>query len=92
MTKFKENELTKKIENFKKEKVLELELERGIVGSIKIEKASIEYCDTTGFIQIAGEGVDWKINTTEIYEYREIENGIEIDLETVVVKIYGGSK
>ena len=86
MTKFRENELNKMLEDFRDENI-ELEFEKGIAGKVKIEKATLEYDYQTGFINITGKNGKLHINTTMACGYERIENQIMIDLETILLKI-----
>ena len=87
MAKFKENELTEKLQKFKKETTIKLEFRNGIDGKIEFKKATAEYDYETGYINIIGENGEFKINTTMVYGYEEREDEIIINSETISVKI-----
>lgn len=86
MTKFRENELNKMLEDFRDENI-ELEFEKGIDGKVKLEKATLEYDYKTGFINITATNGELHVNTTMACGYERIENQIMIDLETILLKI-----
>ena len=87
MEKFREQELDERLKFFENKADFEIELERSITAKMKLKNASICYDHETGFINIVSEDGIFKVNTTLVYKYETLEDGIKIDLETVVMKI-----
>lgn len=87
MAKFRESELTEILKGFKENSQVELEFERSIDGTINLEDANIKYDSKYGFININSKNGNFKINTTLVYNYEKTQEGIEIDLETLIVRV-----
>ena len=86
MAKFKESELTEKLQEFKNKSNIELEFEKGIEGKVKLEEATIKYDGKYGYIIIESKNCKLKINTTLVTGYEKIKDEIHIDLETLLLK------
>ena len=86
MARFKESELTEKLQEFKNKKNIELEFEKSIEGKIKLEEATLEYDREYGYIIIKSKNCNLKINTTLVTGYEKFKDEIHIDLETLLLK------
>ena len=62
-------------------------MEKSIDGKVKLEEATIKYDEKRGFINIENKDSNFKINTTLVYGYLKTEEEIQIDLETILLKI-----
>lgn len=71
MAKFRENELTEILKEFKENSKVELEFERSVDGTITLEDANITYDSKYGFININSKNGQFKINTTLVYNYEK---------------------
>lgn len=87
MPKFKESDLTENLQEFQKKDTIELEFEKSIEGTIKLEEATINYDDKKGYINIESKDGNFKINTTLVYGYEKIKDKINIDLDSILLKI-----
>lgn len=87
MAKFKESELTENLQEFEKETTIELEFEKSIDGKIKLENATVKYDKKTGYLTIQSDNNNFRINTTLVYGYEKINDEVDIDLETILLKI-----
>ena len=87
MAKFRESELTDILKEFKENSKVELEFEKSIDGRITLDDANITYDSKYGFINIKSPNGQFKINTTLVYNYEKVKYGIEIDLETLVIRV-----
>ncbi len=86
MARFKESELTEKLQEFKNKKNIELEFEKSIEGKMKLEEATLKYDREYGYIIIESKNCKLKINTTLVTGYEKIKDEIHIDLETLLLK------
>ena len=82
MAKFKESDLSENLKEFENKTTIEIEFEKSIDG-----KATIKYDEKRGFINIENKDSNFKINTTLVYGYLKTEEEIQIDLETILLKI-----
>ncbi len=87
MAKFKESELTENLKEFENKATLELEFEKSIEGKLKLEEARVRFDDKKGYIYIESKNSKFKINTTLVFGYEKIKEEIDIDLDTVLLKI-----
>ena len=87
MSKFRESELTETLKEYKENSTVELEFERCIDGGITLEEANIKYDSKYGFINITSKNGTFKINTTLVFGYEKKKDVIEIDLDTLIVRI-----
>lgn len=87
MAKFTEKELTENLKDFADKTELELEFEKGIDGKVLLSNAKIEYDEKYGYIYITSDRGSFKINTTLVCRYEKVENEIDIDLESLLLKI-----
>lgn len=87
MSKIKENDLNRVLEEFKTPTTLELEFEKSINGRIKLENATITYDNKYGFIDIESQKASFQINTTLVYSYEIKDEIIYIDLDGVLLMI-----
>lgn len=87
MAKFKESELTENLKEFENKSTIELEFEKSVEGKIKLEEATVKFDDKKGYIHIDSKDSNFKINTTLVFGYEKIENEIDIDLESLLLKI-----
>ena len=87
MAKFRESELTKHLQNFRNKTTVQLEFEKGLSGKIDLEEANIVYDNKYGFINIESKNGTVQINTTLVYGYEKIGEEINIDLESLLLKI-----
>ena len=87
MARFKESELTEKLQEFKNKKNIELEFEKSIEGKMKLEEATLKYDREYGYIIIESKNCKLKINTTLVTGYEKIKDEVHIDLETLLLKI-----
>lgn len=86
MAKFREVDLTDILKDFQN-KNLEIQFERSISGTFKMEDASVNFDEKTGYIYIKNKINEFKINTTLVFGYEKQDDEIRIDLETIVIKI-----
>lgn len=86
MARFKESELTEKLQEFKNKKNIELEFEKSIEGKMKLEESTLKYDREYGYIIIESKNCKLKINTTLVTGYENIKDEIHIDLETLLLK------
>lgn len=87
MARFSEKNLAEKIERFKNVDSLELDFSRGIEGNVKLKKATVNYDFENGFIKIESQNGNLKINTALVNEFKTIEKGILLNLDTIEIKI-----
>ena len=87
MEKFTERELNDVLQQFEGENNIEIEFEKAIDGKIELKDAKIEFDQKNGFINIDSKEGNFKINVTLIYNYYKNENEIQIDLDTLLIKI-----
>ncbi len=87
MSKFKESELSENLKEFQNKCNIEIELEKSIIGKLKLEDATIIYNSKNGFINIESEKIKFKVNTTLVYKYEKIRDIIYIDLDYITLKI-----
>lgn len=87
MAKFKESELTENLQEFQNKDTIELEFEKSLEGKIKIEDAIINFDNKRGYINIEGKDSKFKINTALVYGYEKLKDEIQIDLESILLKI-----
>ena len=87
MAKFKESDLSENLKEFENKTTIEIEFEKSIDGKVKLEEATIKYDEKRGFINIENKDSNFKINTTLVYGYLKTEEEIQIDLETILLKI-----
>ena len=74
MARFKESELTEKLQEFKNKKNIELEFEKSIEGKMKLEEATLKYDREYGYIIIESKNCKLKINTTLVTGYEKIKD------------------
>ena len=86
MAKFRESELTEILQEFQKNDTIELEFEKSITGKMKLEEANVNYDGKYGFINIKSKNSTFQINTTLVCGYEKIDDEINIDLETLLLK------
>ena len=87
MSKFREIDLAKNLKKFENNTNIELLFEKGLNGKIILEKATIKYDEQYGFINIEGKNVEFKINTTLVEKYENNNDQIEINMESILLKI-----
>ena len=87
MAKFKEKELTKNLKEFENKSTLELEFEKSVDGKIRLEEATVKFDDKKGYIYIESKNCNFKINTTLVFGYEKVKDEIDIDLDTILLKI-----
>lgn len=87
MSKIRERELTEILKEFDKTSIFEIEFENDLTGYIKLKNTTIKYDEITGFINIVGKDINLKINTTLVYMYEKNNNGIKIELESLIINI-----
>ena len=86
MAKFRESELTEVLQIFQNDDTIELEFEKSVNGKIKLEETKINYDSKYGYINVKSKDSTFQINTTLVYGYEKIDNEINIDLETLLLK------
>lgn len=87
MTKFKEDELTKILEEYENRAKIKLEFERAIDGKIELDNAHVKYIPDIGFIEIVGRDCRLMVNTTMVRGYEKEGNKILIDFEDILLKL-----
>lgn len=87
MSKFREIDLAKNLKKFENNTNIELLFEKGLNGKIILEKATIKYDEQYGFINIEGKNAEFKINTTLVEKYENNNDQIEINMESILLKI-----
>ena len=87
MSKFREIDLAKNLKKFENNTNIELLFEKGLNGKIILEKATVKYDNQYGFINIEGKNVEFKVNTTLVEKYENNNDQIEINMESILLKI-----
>ncbi len=87
MAKFRENDLTNILKNFKNKTKIQLKFECGLEGKMILEDATVIYDRDFGFINIKGKEAEFRINTTLVHAYEKNDNEISIYLESIILKI-----
>ena len=86
MEKFTERELNDVLQMFQGNNI-EIEFEKAFDGKIVLQDAKIEFDQKKGFINIDSKEGRFTINVTLIYNYYKKEKEIQIDLDTLLIKI-----
>ena len=87
MEKFTERELNEVLQKFQDNNNIEIEFEKALDGRIILQDAKIEFDQKNGFININSKEGNFRINVTLIYNYYKHEDEIQIDLDTLLIKI-----
>ena len=87
MEKFTERELNDILQQFNGKNVIEIEFEKAFDGKMVLQDSKIEFDQKNGFINIDSKEGKFTINVTLIYNYYKKENEIQIDLDTLLIKI-----
>ena len=87
MEKFTERELNDVLQQFEGKNNIEIEFEKAIDGKIVLQDTKIAFDQKKGFINIDSNEGKFTINVTLIYNYYKKENEIQIDLDTLLIKI-----
>ena len=87
MAKFSEKELTEILKDFENKTDLELEFENALDGKVLLSNAKVEYDEKYGYIYITSDRGTFKINTTLVFEYEKLDDEIDINLDTLILKI-----
>ena len=87
MPKIKEKELADVLKEYNNKSNFEIEFENDLTGYIILKNVTIKYDGQTGFINIVGNDINLKINTTLVYTYEKNKNGIKIELESLIINI-----
>ncbi len=87
MSRIREKDLTETLKEFDNKSNFEIEFENDLTGYIILKNVTIKYDGQTGFINIVGNDINLKINTTLVYMYEKNKNGIKIELESLIINI-----
>lgn len=87
MAKFGEKELTENLKDFKNNTEIELEFDKAIDGKVLLSNSKVEYDEKYGYIYITSDKGTFKINTTLVFGYEKKEDEIDINLDTLILKI-----